>query len=189
MILAATVRPGLPGTEEVVTIGRVAVVLVSALVLAGCTRSTEQGAVSSPIPSAPLPSPTPVVKQSDIRFLVHDAQVGDRVNVRIENVGDITYRYQSIYQACFLSYFDSRGREFVIPPGTHCDILSEATIRPGETKQLFKWDLDECVKNNWGCVKSRPLDPGSYTIRGRFRPARRGPAARAEVTFSIAPAS
>ncbi|HEV8571563.1 MAG TPA: hypothetical protein VGR49_00765 [Actinomycetota bacterium] len=112
-------------------------------------------------------------------------EVGDRVVVRIENVGDATYLYESFYQACFLSYFNSQGHEFIIPPGTHCDILSRVEIRPGEIKRLFVWDLDECVKDAWGCVKSRRLEPGTYTIRGRFRPVGQGPPARAQVTFEI----
>jgi hypothetical protein len=52
-------------------------------------------------------------------------------------------------------------------------------------KKLFRWDLDECVNDNWGCVKSRPLGPGTYTIKGRFKPKVAGPWARAETVFTI----
>ena len=113
---------------------------------------------------------------------------GERAVVRIENVGDVTYRYQPLYQACFLTYFDSEGREFIIPPGTHCDILSWAPIRPGETKRLFAWDLDECTKDVWGCSRSRPLDPGIYTMQGIFKPLDEGSRVRARATFEIATA-
>lgn len=99
----------------------------------------------------------------------------------------MAYRYQFYYPACYLTYFDPQGREFLVPPGTHCDIRSEATIRSGETKRLFTWDLDECIKDQWGCAKSRPLDPGTYTIRGRFRPVAEGIPTRAEVTFEVQP--
>jgi hypothetical protein len=94
--------------------------------------------------------------------------------VKIKNVGNATYRYQPLYQACFLSFFDSDGREFIIPAGTHCDILSWVPIKPGETKRLFTWDLDECTKDAWGCSRNRPLDPGTYTMQGAFRPWTKG---------------
>ena len=41
-------------------------------------------------------------------------------------------------------------------------------IKPGETATLFEWDLSECIEDQWGCVKSQPLPPGTYTIRGAF---------------------
>ena len=105
--------------------------------------------------------------------------------VAIENIGTKAYVFQSYYQACSLSYFDSKGRPFIIPPGTHCDLLAEETIRPGERKKLFTWKLDECVKDAWGCVKSRPLAPGTYTIKGLFKPKSAGPRAKAKATFTI----
>jgi hypothetical protein len=121
-----------------------------------------------------------------IRFLLSDSyEAGATVDVVIENIGSRPYVFQSYYQACFLSYFDSSGRRFIIPPGTHCDLLSEETIKPGERKKLFSWDLDECVKDNWGCVKSQPLAPGTYTIKGRFKPKIAGPRAQAETKFMI----
>ena len=83
-----------------------------------------------------------------IRFVLNDSyEAGETVTVAIENIGTKAYVFQSYYQACSLSYFDSKGRPFVIPPGTHCDLLAEETIRPGERKKLFTWKLDECVKD------------------------------------------
>jgi hypothetical protein len=121
-----------------------------------------------------------------IRFVLADRYVaGATVDVLIENVGTRAYVYQWPYQACFLRYFDASGRRFIIPPGTHCDLLSEETIRPGERKKVFTWSLDECVKDDWGCVESRPLPPGTYTIKGRFKPWSSGTPARAESTFTI----
>lgn len=121
-----------------------------------------------------------------IRFVLNDSyETGETVIVAIENIGTMAYVFQSYYQACSLSYFDSKGRPFIIPPGTHCDLLAEETIRPGERKKLFTWKLDECVKDAWGCVKSRPLAPGTYTIKGLFKPKFSGPRARVETTFRI----
>lgn len=121
-----------------------------------------------------------------IRFLLSDRYTaGETIDVVIENVGPKAYVFQSFYQACFLSYFDSSGRRFIIPPGTHCDMLAEETIRPGERRKLFSWSLDECIKDQWGCAKSRPLPPGAYTIKGRFKPKAAGPPARVETTFRI----
>jgi hypothetical protein len=125
-----------------------------------------------------------------IRFVLADRYVaGETVDVLIENVGRRTFLFQPYYQACFLKYFHSSGRRFIIPPGTHCDILAEVPIRPGETKNLFTWKLDECLKDRWGCMKSRSLPPGTYTIRGRFKPEAAGAPARAETTFTIIAAS
>ena len=77
------------------------------------------------------------------------------------------------------------AQRFIIPPGTHCDILAEETIEPGERKKLFTWSLDECVKDEWGCLESRPLPPGTYTIKGRFKPKAGGTPVSAETTFRI----
>lgn len=123
---------------------------------------------------------------SPIRFVLADNYAaGEGINVVIENVGKRAYVFQWRYQACFLSYFDSSGRRFIIPPGTHCDILGEETIRPGERKKLFNWSLDECIRDEWGCQESRLLPPGTYTIKGRFKPKNTGTPARAETTFRI----
>lgn len=124
--------------------------------------------------------------EEPIRFDLEETYpAGDKIAVAIENVGRRAYVFQFYYQACFLSYFDSSGRRFIIPPGTHCDLLAEETIRPGERKRLFTWKLDECVKDEWGCGKSRPLPPGTYTIEGRFEPKASGTPVRVEATFGI----
>lgn len=164
--------------------------LVLALVLAGCT-SKPGSETSEPTGSPAAPSVSPsAAPASDIQFILADAySPSDRVVVRIRNVGDVTYRYQFMYQACFLSYLDSAGRGFIIPPGTHCDIRGWAPLRPGEVKRLFTWDLDECLKDEWGCSKSAPLDPGIYTVRGTFKPTDGGTPTRAEATFEIQPVS
>jgi hypothetical protein len=121
-----------------------------------------------------------------IRFVLEDlVSVGETVKVSITNVGTRAYLYEAVYQACFLSYSDSSGRPFIIPPGTHCDILGKVAIRPGETKRLFTWSLDECVKDEWGCSRSRSLPPGTYTIEGRFRPAAGGAPVQAVTAFEI----
>ena len=122
-----------------------------------------------------------------IRFVLEDEYaLRERAVVKIENLSTRTYRYiGTSYAACYLRYFDSSGREFKIPPGTHCDIIVNAELRPGETAKLFTWRLDECVKDRWGCVKRLPLPAGTYTIRGRFRAIDGGPPARPEARFWI----
>ena len=125
-----------------------------------------------------------------LRFILGDRHaVGETIDVVIENVGSRAYVFQSFYQACSLSYSDSSGRRFIIPPGTHCDLLTTETIRPGERKKLFRWSLDECVEDQWGCVKSRALPPGTYTVKGYFLPKAGGPPARVETTFTIVSAA
>jgi hypothetical protein len=166
--------------------------VISALVVlafVACTSETVEppsGAASSPSPPA-TGSPTEQ-PSSDIQFVLRDRYpAGHRVPVRITNLGDEAYKYQTIYQACELEYRDPEGRMFLIPPGTHCDLVTIATIAPGETKLLFKWDLDECTRDEWGCVRSKPLDPGTYTINGSFHGAKGGVPAHAETSFTVTP--
>lgn len=158
-----------------------------AALLASRGGGEEQSAGVSQRPSASTTSPVePESSSTPVRFVLSDRyEAGETINVAIENIGTRAYVYQAYYQACFLSYFDSSGRRFIIPPGTHCDLLAKETIRPGERKNLFRWKLDECVKDDWGCVESRPLAPGTYTIKGLFKPKLAGPGVRVETTFRI----
>ena len=136
--------------------------IAATVLLAACARATGP---SGPPMAAPSPSP----ESEGIRFVLEDTyEVGETVPVRVENLGPVSYLYNVEYQACDLTYRDETGREFIIPPGTHCDLIMIAEIKPGETLTLFRWDLDECVKDDWGCVESEPLPPGEYTISGRF---------------------
>jgi len=111
-------------------------------------------------------------KRGDIQFILKPTyKVGEEVEFKIQNIGKISYSYNQKYPACDLSYFDSSGREFVIPPATHCDQIVMVEIKPGETKNLFKWNGSECVLDNFGCVKRKPLPEGTYTIEGSFSSA------------------
>ena len=166
--------------------------LVAVVILLGaCARV---GGPSGRPLTGPSPSPSPLGE--GIRFVLADSyEVGERVDVAIENLGPATYRYNEAYAACDLTYRDASGREFIVPSGTHCDLIFMVEIRPGETQTLFQWDLDECVRDEWGCVKSEPLPPGEYSIEGSFEHAgeggpRRPPPGtgerdRATVTFAI----
>jgi hypothetical protein len=132
------------------------------------------------------PSPAGSEASGPIRFVLGERyRAGETIEVVIENVGRKAYVFEFYYQACFLSFFDSSGRRFIVPPGTHCDLRAKEPIRPGERKKLFRWRLDECVKDEWGCVESRPLPPGVYTIKGRFKPKGGGTPARVEARFRI----
>jgi hypothetical protein len=157
------------------------------LALTGGGKDQGAGASQRPEGSAATTGPEePESGSAPIRFVLGDSyEAGETIKIVIQNIGTRAYVFQSYYQACFLSYFDSSGRRLIIPPGTHCDLLAEDTIRPGERRKLFTWALDECVKDNWGCAKSRPLMPGTYTIKGRFKPKHAGPRAQAEATFTI----
>jgi hypothetical protein len=163
--------------------------LVVALLASACVgQRGDQGSAGPP--TAPIGSPSPTVTDSpdrDIAFVLQETyRVEEKVDVKITNEGHRAYRYNSTgYEACNLRYRDETGREFIIPPGTHCDLIAFEEIRPGETVTLFEWQLDECVKDNWGCVKSEPLEPGTYTIEGGFRAVGGGPRAHAEATLEI----
>lgn len=182
------------------TVMKILLAVASAVVLvSSCTGSKE----GSPSPSSraagsglsPIPSDG-TSSEGQIQFVLGETYtVGDSARVQIENVGDRSYRYRlsvskrSQYAACPLHYFDGDGREFIIPPGTHCDIVTYGTIEPGETKPLFKWMLDECVKDAWGCVRSKPLPPGTYTLTGVFKAATSGKSVRAAASFELLPSS
>ena len=140
--------------------------LALAVLLAACGGGASPTSEPSPSPSA---SASPSPQTEGIRFVLEATyEVAESVDVAIENLGPATYLYNQEYAACDLTYRNQAGREFIVPPGTHCDLIAPAEIRPGETKTLFRWDLDECVRDEWGCVKSEPLPPGEYTIAGRF---------------------
>ena len=129
------------------------------------------------------PEPTPM----DIQFVLNDTyKVGETIQVKIQNFGQVSYFYNQYYAACELSYFDASGRKFLIPPGTHCDLVAYVEIKPGETRALFEWDLSECIEDQWGCVKSQPLPEGTYTIQGAFHTSPEGSStAIAEATIEI----
>ena len=110
---------------------------------------------------------------------------GGKTRVRLRNTGSRAYVYNPDYEACDMVYRDATGREFLIPEGTHCDLQSDAYVRPGETVTLFRWDLDECIEDNWGCVKARDLPAGKYSMRGWFRPKSGGDAVKVFERFRI----
>ncbi len=110
---------------------------------------------------------------------------GGRTRVRLQNRGRVTYTYNAAYEACDMRYRTASGRRFIIPEGTHCDIILKEELGPGETVTLFKWDLDECVKDSWGCVKARDLPPGGYSMRGWFQPLGGGDELTVNKSFRI----
>ncbi len=127
----------------------------------------------------------------DIQFVLTGSSAANSpVEVKIKNVGTVSYKYRTEYAACDLEYYEIQGaradlgRKFIIPPGTHCDLLVHNEIKPGETKTLFTWNLDECTKDQWGCVESKPLAPGNYRVMGMFESST-GKTTTAEKIFEI----
>lgn len=137
----------------------------------GTSGPAESPAVTPPLfppPSTPLIQ-EPADPNSDIQFVLNDTYTaGETIEVKIMNRGKVSYTFNPYYEACFISYTDSSGRPFIIPPGTHCDLVVSEEIKPGETKTLFNWNLDECVEDRWGCVRSSTLPEGVYTLKGKF---------------------
>lgn len=128
--------------------------------------------------------------ESDIQFRIN-ATYAYKADMRVdvENVGNVTYRYNTAYAACYLEYYTAAGRRFLIPPGTHCDIWMTDTLEPGERATLFTWRLQECTDDQWGCAAERYLDPGTYHIRGNFTRADGSATTRTGVAFKIAEVS
>lgn len=170
----------------------IAVVMTGLLVASALALVTGGAGAQNTRPDAPnagsdrSASPRRGVERP-IRFVVKQRfSPGEVAVVRIENVGSRTYRYQARYPACYnVSFFDSSGREFLIPPGTHCDLIVTAQIEPGETKKLFRWKLDECVEDQWGCLKSEPLPAGTYRLEGRFKSERGGVVAKPTAKIQV----
>ncbi len=170
----------------------VALALVAGVVLAACDEGPGAAggggsAENSVAAGGGGASPRPTTGPAGPLELVLNAEYeeGTKVPVRLRNTSGRSFTYNPDYEACDMRYEDASGREFIIPPGTHCDLISEEAIAPGETATLFKWRLDECTKDRWGCVKSEALPPGSYSIHGSFKPEGGGPAVRVEASFRI----
>lgn len=163
--------------------------MLAGVTTAGCTSSEPTldalpSTTPSPVSSASTTSDS--TSGTELQFVLDDEfQSGDVVQLQMKNVGERGYVYRTTYAACNLTYTDSVGREFLIPPGTHCDLLSNATIKPGQTVSLFKWRLNECVKDRWGCVRSEPLSPGTYTITGQFSPVGKGKEVEVAASFDL----
>lgn len=65
--------------------------------------TSQTGGASTAAPAEPENGTVP------IRFVFNDSyEAGETVAVAIENIGTMAYVFQSFYQACFLSYFDSK---------------------------------------------------------------------------------
>ncbi len=157
---------------------------MAVLVLAGCARAIGSGGGGPQ--AGPTTTPSPPAGEGIVFLLEPRYPMDHKVQVRIMNVGDRPYRYNSSgYEACELTYRDKAGDEFIIPPGTHCDLIAMADIVPGETVTLFTWHLDQCLVDDWGCLESESLPPGTYTIEGTFEASGGGPPAHAEATFEI----
>ena len=150
--------------------------LFCALLLTGCIS----------VGGSSLATPRPQRQTDGLSFVLRKKyEVGDSTRVRLRNTGDTPYRYNSAYEACDMVFRDSEGRRFLVPEGTHCDMVAPAWVEPGETVTLFTWDLDECIKDEWGCTRARDLPPGRYTMTGRFPPRGGGEAVRVVGRFRI----
>lgn len=174
------------------TWGPLAALTVLAVVVAAC-----QGEVPTPTPTptptatpAPTSTPIPVHSASDIVFKMKDRyQLGEPIEIRIRNQSKTgTYYYQAAYPACYnLKFFDRSTErrpypyadpvqsvrflltgQFIVARGTHCDIISENPLRPGEEVVLLTWNQDMCIKDSWGCVESTQVSRGEYRIIGEF---------------------
>lgn len=163
---------------------RLALVSMALSLLAStCTDAGVEDS-TAPTPTESVSStPRPEVQLEFV--LDEDYPTGSRVAVKLRNNSSRSYVYNPFYEACDMRYFDSFGNHFIIPPGTHCDLVAREKIEPGDTVTLFKWKLDECVKDRWGCARAEPLSEGTYTIRGWFPRVGGGDRVVAEATFRV----
>jgi hypothetical protein len=141
-------------------------------------------ACASDSPPTPTETPTP-----DIRFeMKHEYLQGDSIEVAIVNHSSETYYYQSHYPACYnLKFFDDSTEQrpdpreapdqearllepgrFIVPAGTHCDIISARPLEPGARVVLLAWEQQQCTLDVWGCIESAQVEPGTYRIEGQF---------------------
>jgi len=129
------------------------------------------------IDGCPIPS---YDEDADIRILLNATYgsrvplngtyfAGTKVVLRVQNVSNRTYVYSTYYQSCQMTYHTEAGRQFKIPPGTHCDMIAYTEVQPGQTVELFPWDLDECTADDfWGCDERNVLPAGRYEVRSTF---------------------
>ena len=139
---------------------------------------------------------------------------GDPVEIIIRNKSNVTYYYNYYFVACHnLKFFDDSDErrpypdtplsqerlmllgQFIVPEGTHCDLVFEESLAPGQTAALLWWDQEVCIKDSWGCDESVSVKPGRYRIEGEFWATRgvtsagldtpRGASTTAEWTFVI----
>ena len=163
--------------------------LTLTLGLAACGASEEPPTSNTTFTGARVGEPSPHASGGDIAFdMEEEYLLGEPVEIVIRNNSKANYYFQSQYPACSnLHFFDDSqesraypyadpprkerilapGR-FIVPGGTHCDILNEKTLKPGESVALFTWDQQVCVKDRWGCMESVPVEPGKYQVRGEF---------------------
>ena len=163
--------------------------LTLTLGLAACGAGEEPPTSNTTVTGAQVGETSPLASGGDIALdMEEEYLLGEPVEIVIRNNSKANYYYQSQYPACSnLHFFDdsqqsraypyanparkerilSPGR-FIVPGGTHCDILNEKTLKPGESVALFTWDQQMCIKDRWGCLESVPVEPGEYLIRGEF---------------------
>lgn len=144
---------------------------------------------------------TPIPKENAIEFVLEDRYAaGEKIEVWIRNNANVSYIYSQYYPACVnLKFYDESTQPrshpsgigeplppgfFIIPEGTHCDLIGDIEIKPGEQALLLTWNQEECIKDQWGCVESIPVMPGSYRIVGKFR-STMGSESTAEGSFTI----
>ena len=175
------------------------------LLAAAAACGGEPATDRTPTPTATT-TPTPTAGDSPIEFLMEDNYaLGQHIDIKIRNNGTRSYVYSEYYPACSnLEFYDESvdARQlksfsevielppglFIIPEGTHCDLVAYREINPGEEVVLLTWSQRECVEDNWGCSESVPVKPGRYTIVGEFRASMgSGVTVAAERSFAIIP--
>jgi hypothetical protein len=163
---------------------RMAVALMATTLLAtACIQTREENSAAPTAKNSISPTPQ---RDSPLEFVLDEEyQAGTRIAVKLRNTSSRSYVYNPFYEACDMAFFDSSGRRFIIPPGTHCDLVARERITPGDTVTLFRWRLTECLKDEWGCAKAEPLSEGVYTMRGWFRDARGGKRVVVEEGFRV----
>lgn len=109
-------------------------------------------------------------KNTDIIFMLNESyKTGDKIEIKIKNIGNISYINKALNAPCALTYINPQGEVFFPPEAISCDVFSGDEIQPNEIVSEFKFSLKECVEQEiWRCLKSQPLAPGEYTIRGIF---------------------
>jgi hypothetical protein len=178
-----------PNNQHAIT---VASLVALALAIAACggpaPKSTPQPTPSPTATATPAPDVTP---PAPIAFDMRETYAyGDPVAIAIVNHSPDVYYYQFLYPACYnLRFFDDAteprpfpieesvrtvplmetGR-FIAPEGTHCDVISEDGLQPGERVVLLAWEQRRCIVDAWGCRESVQVEPGNFRIEGRFSP-------------------
>lgn len=133
--------------------------LIAIAAIAFAVASTDRAHAGEPTPTSDIV----------VVGLADSYTFGETASFSFRNDGTVPYDLGHQPQCRLLFEDDDTSRDFRIPANTHCDLVGENLLDPGETRLIVSgWSLDECTIPSFFCFGARPLESGDYTITGSF---------------------